>query len=61
MSDIYTKTEDLFATNYTVISYNTNMFTCGFMVYDRTKRDTENGGLVAYYYFTRTKSVRYDF
>jgi hypothetical protein len=61
MSDINTKTENLFATDYTVISYNTNMFTCGFMVYDQTKRDTENGGLVAYYYFTKTRSERYEF
>lgn len=61
MSDINTKTENLFATDYTVISYNCTMFTAGFMVYDTTKRNTENGGLVAYYYFTRTKSERYEF
>lgn len=55
MKDINTKTENLRATDYTVISYNGWMFTCGFMVYDN------DNNLVAYYYFSRTKSVRYDF
>ena len=55
MEDINTKTEDLHATDYTVISYNGWMFTCGFMVYDN------DNNLVAYYYFSRTKSERYEF
>lgn len=56
MNDINANTENLYATDYTVLSYNGWMFTAGFKVYDDM-----TGELVAYYYFTRTKSVRYEF
>lgn len=55
MQEINAKSSNLYATDYTVISYNRLMFTCGFMVYDN------DNNLVAYYYFTRTRSERYDF
>ena len=55
MQEINAKSSNLYATDYTVISYNCMMFTCGFMVYDN------NNNLVAYYYFTRTRSERYEF
>ena len=47
---------NLYAHDYTVLSYNGFMFTCGFVV-----SDFDTGELVAYYYFTRTKSVCYEF
>ena len=61
MNEINSKADNLLAKNYTVISHNGWMFTAGFMVYDITKLNTENGGLVAYYYFSRTKSMCYEF
>lgn len=47
---------NLYAHDYTVLSYNGFMFTCGFVV-----TDCDTGEIVAYYYFTRTKSICYEF
>lgn len=47
---------NLYAHDYTVLSYNGLMFTCGFVV-----TDYDTGEIVAYYYFTRTKSICYEF
>ena len=47
---------DMFAIDYTVLSYNCTMFTCGFVV-----KDSVDGDIIAYYYFTKTRSDRYEF
>lgn len=46
---------DLFATDYTVLTYNGFGFTCGFAI-----KDFNTGEILAYYYFTRTKSICYE-
>lgn len=47
---------NLYAHDYTVLSYNTCMFTCGFVV-----TDVDTGEIVAYYYFSKSKSICYEF
>lgn len=47
---------DVYAHNYTVLSYNCSMFTCAFDVIDYN-----TGELLAKYYFTRTKSICFEF
>ena len=47
---------DLFATDYTVLTYNGWGFTCGFAVEDFNTRE-----LIAYYYFSKSKSICYEF
>lgn len=50
------KDTNLFAIDYTVLSYNVWNFTCGFAV-----EDFNTGELIAYYYFTPTKSICFEF
>ena len=47
---------DLYAHDYTILSYNIMMFTCAFIV-----TDYQTGELIAMYYFTHTKSFCYEF
>ena len=47
---------DLLATDYTVLSFNVWGFTCGFAV-----EDFNTGELIAYYYFSKSKSICYEF
>lgn len=54
--DEINKYTDLYAHDYTILSYNTMMFTCSFVV-----TDYKTGELIALYYFTRTKSICFEF
>lgn len=47
---------DLYATDYTVLSYNGWGFTCGFAV-----EDFRTDEIIAYYYFSKSKSICYEF
>lgn len=47
---------NMFAIDYTVLSYNVYNFTCGFAV-----EDFNTGELIAYYYFTKSKSICFEF
>lgn len=46
---------NLLAFDYSVLSYNISNFTCGFAV-----KDVNRDVIVAYYYFTRTKSICFE-